>query len=60
MSSLSPSFPGYAENVEFTRVDRGFRVYFLSEDNYLAALRDPTIILDAAYYIFSSHPNCTW
>ena len=56
MSSLSLSFPGYAENVNFTRVDRGFRAYFLSEDNYLAALRDPSIILDAAYVTSPEHP----
>ncbi len=55
MSSLSPSFPGYAKNVEFTRVDRCLRVYFLPEDSYLATLRDPSIILNAAYFTSPEH-----
>jgi hypothetical protein len=36
-------------------VDRGFSVYFLSEDNYLTALRDPSIILYAAYFTSPEH-----
>ena len=56
MSSLSHSFPGYVESDVFQRPDRGSRVYFLSEDEYLEAFFDPTIILDAAYDLSPDHP----
>ena len=55
MSSVSPSFPGYVENEEFQRPDRGSRVYFVTEDFYLDALIDPSIILDAAYDLSPDH-----
>ena len=55
MSSLSHSFPGYVESEEFLRPDRGSRVYFVTEDFYLDALLDPSIILDAAYDLSPDH-----
>jgi len=56
MSSLSLSFPGYFESDVFQRPERGSRVYLLSEEEYLDALLDPTIILDAAYDLSPDHP----
>jgi hypothetical protein len=49
MSSPSHSFPGYVESEEFQRPERGSRAYFVTEDFYLDALIDPSIILDSAY-----------
>ena len=54
MSSCPFSFPGYAEAVEFTSAD-GQRVFFFSEELYLSALRNPKLILGAAYFNSPDH-----
>jgi len=57
MSSLSISFPGYADSEGFSRVDRGSKVYFVTEAGYFDALADSSSILDAQYFDSPEHAN---
>ena len=55
MSSCPFSFPGYAEAVEFSSELYGQRVFFFTEGLYQAALLDPKLILEAAYFGSPAH-----